>query len=461
MADDPLTPLPPLTPDALGVRPPPAPPTPPTQGLPPEGRRKRRFAGIGAALAALIAGPGSGAGTGLVTGTLGSFRERDLEQLRADELAQQQFRLDAAEYQRQLREGEQDLDQRQRVVQNTIENLRRKVAGITNREDYDRAIQEQADVMQSFGFRGLGRDYWRRAARFVAPSKRKLAEAAFERVISDPLTKDVRENDPTRFLSGFVDVDLNDDGIPERISVLELAAEAGRRPVADERGRVLIPEQKHVFADRFEETLKNARRRFREQNDREPTADEDRRLIQEAQDASTAPSSEFLGFVGRREAELGRKLTSGEFEAARKRFRTTTDEPSSLVQRQARQALYGALLTGGSSLSRSVIRQVRAAGLDLQAELADIRRQLIAVGKQLDPYGDETDPDLLFERGRQALAGAPILDDEQTEAPPAAPADPAALERVRGAISGPVGSRQLTPGVRYRYEPGRGLVAVP
>jgi hypothetical protein len=134
-------------------------------------------------------------------------------------------------------------------------------------------------------------------------------------------------------------------------------------------------------------------------------------------------------------------------------------------QQQARAALEARILRGEPI--RPALSALRAAGLEPDVEIADIRRSIMAFGRQVAGFeGDYLPPEQLFELGREAMATG--LSESSPAAPavgpvpsaPAVPVDPSALERLRGVMPGPVGSRQSVPlRPRFRYTPD-GLVPV-
>jgi hypothetical protein len=86
----------------------------------------------------------------------------------------------------------------------------------------------------------------------------------------------------------------------------------------------------------------------------------------------------------------------------------------------ARSAIHGAMLMGGDQIPQNVIRQLKQAGLDPDAEIAAVRKEFLSVGKStlsdIDRMQGGLSDDALIERGRQAMRAKPT----QATNPPAA-----------------------------------------
>jgi hypothetical protein len=445
----------------LGVPPLPSPPTPPA--LPTSEAPRGLLQQLIRSLPGIAGGfMGPGAGTGLLQGTvLGQARQAELERERYED-ALRQHHVQQQTYNQQAQQYEIATRQRDQLLQSNLTNLRSQLKAARTPREYDAFIDAYANGLRGLGFRLDAT--WLRAAvpPFVPIDEREQAGAIFDDLLKNPLNADTFKRNPDLVLNGTVNVDLNGDGTPERMTLAELGLK-GNRLLPDVNGRAIVMrENTPTHGDRFAQARENGLRLFREKNRRDPTADEDRTLLEEAISfARIGSTSEFDEYVARREQELGRKLTAGEYRGARQQFNQSDVETPALVQRQARQALKAAMLRGGP-VSRAVWNQLTTAKLDPQVEASTIREEFMRAGRQLDPYA--TDVETLIETGRAAMAGSRQFEPE--------PADPAAMEALRRAFPGklPASPRQpavqpaapsqpLTPGTRYRWTP-QGLVPV-
>jgi len=444
----------------LGVPPLPSPPPPPALPTRPPGGFLQQLVRSLPAIAGGFMGPG--AGTGLLQGmVLGQARQAALDRERYED-ALRQHQLQQQSYNQQAQQYEIATRQREQLLQTNLQSLRNQVKAVKTPREYDSYIDAYTNGLRSLGFR-IDPNWLRTAAPFVAVNEREQAGSVFDDLLKNPLNADTFKRNPDVVLNGTVNVDLNGDGVPERMTLAELGLK-GNRLLQDVNGRAIVMrENTPTQGDRFAQARENGLRLFRERNRRDPTADEDRTLLEEAISfARIGSTSEFDEYVARREQELGRKLTAGEYRGARQQFNNSDGETPALVQRQARQALKAAMLRGGP-VSRAVWTQLTTAKLDPQVEVSTVREEFMRAGRQLDPYA--TDVETLIETGRTAMAGSGQFEPE--------PADPAALDALRRAFPDklPAAQRQpaaqpgapsqpLTPGTRYRWTQ-QGLVSVP
>jgi hypothetical protein len=454
----------------LGVPPLPNPPMQPALPAhdPPRGLLQQLIRSLPGIAGGLM---GPGAGTGLLQGTVvGEDRLDQLERQRYHDALDAYGRQQTA-YNQQLQQHEIAQRQRENLLQSNLTNLRNQLKAVRTSGEYDQYVAAYANGLRLLGFRVD--DRWLRSAvgPFVPVNEREQAGAMWDQLLKNPITAKTFEQNPDAVLNGSVDVDLNGDGTPERLTLAELGLK-GNRLLQDVNGKPIVLRQNTpVSGDRFAQARENGLRIFRETNRREPTAAEDRKLLEDAITfARIGSSSEFDEYVSRREAELGRKLTATEYRTARQGFRDVGGDSASTVQRQARQALKVALLSG-RPIPPSVINQLRTAGLEPEAEIADVRREFIGVGRQFSEYPEASTPDELFQLGIQALRSGQDLGAATTTDPnPPAPVDPAVMESLRAVFPGrrttpaamqpaPAPAQKLTPGARYRWTP-QGLVPV-
>jgi hypothetical protein len=256
----------------------------------------------------------------------------------------------------------------------------------------------------------------RAMAPFVVEADATRASRLVDQLLKDPLNKSLIERDPKKFLSGQILFKSQADQTPRQYPITQLMALGGRQVLTDEQGAPIIADAEDgKIGTTFQEVLGAGLDAFAAQYNRKPTPQERQRIIAKAIETT--------------------------------RERPETGPSATQQQRQARQVLKATILRGEPT--RPIAGQLRAAGLEPEVEIADLRRELIAVGRTLSADADYRSPDDLFEAGRKAVGGTT----------PSPPADPGALDRLREVLPGPVGSRQAPIKQRFRYTP-QGLVPV-
>ena len=233
----------PAGPQDLGLGAPPTRPVPmPLPQMPAHPDFKNRLltliaAGVGAGL-----GPHRG-GTGLLAGSLAAQRQAQILQqqrlqqaqqmaLRQEQIQQQQYRQDAQDYQEQLL-------QRQRVLQQTLGGLGASLKSARSPEDADKMVGMASAVLQSSGLTKYDPVRLQQMGfRYRAPDATEKAVDAFKNYLAvNRKSLEAPGFDPSQV---SLMLDLDGDGQKEPITLDALAEQAGTPFGKDPNGHVLV-----------------------------------------------------------------------------------------------------------------------------------------------------------------------------------------------------------------------------
>lgn len=281
---DALPNLPDLSPVGAPIAVPAAPPLP----TPPGGTDARSRLMTLAMLASAIGVGKHNGGAGLLGGFLNQSQQQDEDK-------QKKYQFDVQEQQRQqalverAQQAEAERQARAAQQRNTaLGSISKIVQTLTDKKQYDSFIDMAGNQLMLAGYRDLSPNALRVNFRYVAPSAEKLAGKKLDEILGSPLTKAAMAANPDKVVNGTIDFDANGDGIPEKVTITELAKMAGRPLVMDGMtGKPIIPDKKEgPVGTAFQELLKASREQFMAENQRPPKPTEDSKLIAAAMEKS-------------------------------------------------------------------------------------------------------------------------------------------------------------------------------
>lgn len=280
LSPDALPSLPDLSPVGQPVAVPPAPPLP----TPPGGMDAHSRLMTLAMLASAIGVGKHNGGAGLLGGFLDTTHQQEQDK-------QKKYEFDVQEQQRQAqiaqRAQQAEAERQARAVQqrNTaLSSISKIVPTLQSKDQYDSFIDMAGNQLMLAGYRDLSPNALRVNFRYVAPSSQKLASQKLDEILKSPLTQTALKASPDKVVNGVINFDANGDGIPEQVTIQELAKIAGRPIVMDGMtGQPILPDKKDGNpGTAFQELLKSSREQFMAENKRPPKPEEDKKLISDA-----------------------------------------------------------------------------------------------------------------------------------------------------------------------------------
>lgn len=277
-------------PPRLVMPPPPPPPPSPTQDP-----KQQLLAIIALGMAAGQGVRGGGAGA------LAGFADTQ-QHLRADQLAQYQRavneqKLQEAAIKTQFGQDEIDYRQREAKLQQALANFKTQALKLPDKAAYDGLADAYGNSLRAAGFRTISPDWLRQNIPYVKPSQSKLADSAFKAWQSNPNNKRLLDENPAQAMSSMVEVDLNGDGVKERMPLAKLAEAAGQSFAHDADGKfIAVPKEANTGTSAFDVTLKGLVDEFKATNRRDPDPREKNTLIAKAIEMSKVkpPAAEKL-----------------------------------------------------------------------------------------------------------------------------------------------------------------------
>jgi len=218
---------------------------------------------------------------GVPLGILGGLHNIDAQNQQQYQQQEQQRRQQNAQLDAQQKYEQAQEIQRQRLVQNILGDLAKKVPDIGDQAAYDQLITMNANALRSLVGSRLNEQALRQNYPFVKPS----ADKQLQKTAKDWLDFNGKqlETDPTLADRAFVDVDLNGDGTPERVSVRTMLQRAGYQTLQGQNGQAVTVQTTPTTATSEFQTVLDARTRaFVAKNHRQPTDEEHQQLVDDS-----------------------------------------------------------------------------------------------------------------------------------------------------------------------------------
>lgn len=230
-----LQPVPPTTPDLLGLGAPPAPPAPPPM-LGPKGSNVGDLVAL--AMAAFL---GPGKGTGILQGVQASRMQAEQARQQLAAQHQQIFAQRQRMFQWEAQQYEADARRRQETLEQNVRALQAAIPTLTTKADYDRTLDTFTAGLQAMGLRVDG-NYLRSRVPYVSKDGAKLAQDAIERWRKNPQNEQILKEHPAQAALAKVPIDRDGDGVPELVLLDEVMALAGMGFTKDESGAIVWDE---------------------------------------------------------------------------------------------------------------------------------------------------------------------------------------------------------------------------
>jgi hypothetical protein len=227
-----LQPVPPLTPDLLGLGAPPAPPAPP-RVLGPKGSNLGELVAL--AMAAFM---GPGKGTGLLQGVQASRMQAEQARQQLAEQHQQIYTQRQRMYQWEQQQYAADAHRRQQTLEQNVKALQGAIPTLKTKADYDRTLDTFTAGLQAMGLRVDG-NYLRSRVPYVAPSGVSVAQTAIERWRKNPQNEQLLKEHPEQAALAKIPLDRDGDGVPEMVLLDEAMTLAGMGFAKDEGGAIV------------------------------------------------------------------------------------------------------------------------------------------------------------------------------------------------------------------------------
>lgn len=279
-----VIPVPELSPQDLGVSlPTPMAPQAPVQSGPsPAGRALSLLAsGFAAAL-------GPHRGGGIPQGMVLAQRNMQAQEQQKQQQEQVQYQREQQLFAQQQAQFQAETDKKQAIYKNAVDSLRKSVSGMSDSAQYDQTVNGFANLLQSGGIRATANQL-RVAAPFVQPSAQSRASKVLDSLLKDPLTEAALKQDPQKALSGTIAFDANGDGTPEKFTIGQLAAIAGRPMLQDPiTGSPIVPDspKEKLPSDIVSQKIQSLNDLFLATNHRQPTAKEHDDILNQAKEWS-------------------------------------------------------------------------------------------------------------------------------------------------------------------------------
>jgi hypothetical protein len=263
------------------------PPPPPPPPRPTDDPRQQ--------LAALIA-LGMSVGMGPRAGGAGALQgfAQTQQALRQDQLATYQRALNEQKVQEgvlktQFTQDESNYRQREAKLQQALANFKTQAMKVPDKAAYDGLAEAYGNSLRAAGYRTIDPNWLRQNIPYVKPSQSSLAEKAFKAWTANPNNKRLLDENPAQAATSVVEVDLNGDGVKERMPLAKLAEAAGQSFAHDaDGGLIAVPKEANTGTSPFDVTLKGLVDEFKATNRRDPNPREKNNLIAQAVELAKA-----------------------------------------------------------------------------------------------------------------------------------------------------------------------------
>lgn len=243
MGAPPEPPAPPMALPDLGMGPAPtAPAPPPMMGPAPGPDMKSVVARAIAAIIAMKMGPQRG-GLGMLSGinqaSAQQANEQERRQVQIQRQQQQQYQYQQQQFEQQARTYTAEAQRKQQLLTQNVTAFRQSVATLKNKAAYDQYVDAYASGLQGMGLR-ISPNWLRTAAPYIAPSATKSAQETLASFLKNPVNDAMLKAHPEQVEKVTVRFDRDGDGVPEDISLTDLADLAQQPFGRDQAGKVIV-----------------------------------------------------------------------------------------------------------------------------------------------------------------------------------------------------------------------------
>lgn len=227
-----LQPVPPTTPDLLGLGAPPAPPAPPPM-LGPKGSNVGDLVAL--AMAAFL---GPGKGTGILQGVQASRMQAEQARQQLAEQHQQIYAQRQRMWQWEQQQYAADAQRRQQTLEQNVKALQSAIPTLKTKADYDRTLDTFTAGLQAMGLRVDG-NYLRSRVPYISKDGAERAREAIERWRKNPQNERTLLEHPEQAALAKIPLDRDGDGKPEMV-ILDEAMALGEMPFTkDKSGKIV------------------------------------------------------------------------------------------------------------------------------------------------------------------------------------------------------------------------------
>jgi hypothetical protein len=224
-----------------------------------------------------------GGGAGALAGLRGHAAALRQDQLASYQRAVNEQKIQEAAIKTQFGQDESDYRQREAKLQSALANFKTQALKLPDKAAYDGLADAYGNSLRAAGYRTISPDWLRQNIPYVKPSQTSLADKAFKAWQSNPNNKRLLDENPAQAATSVVEVDLNGDGVKERMPLAKLAEAAGQSFAHDQDGKLIaVPKEANTGTSPFDVTLKGIVDEFKATNRRDPNPREKNTLIAKA-----------------------------------------------------------------------------------------------------------------------------------------------------------------------------------
>jgi hypothetical protein len=194
----------------------------------------------------------------------------------AQQAQQQQIALQQAQSDQRL------FDQRAKTVESAIINFKKASEKVGSKQEYDALADAYGAALQQYGVRNMDGNWLRANVPYMKPSEAKTAEKAFANWMKNPTNAQLLKDNPQGAANSVVEVDLNADGVKERIPFRQLADKAGQGFAQGPDGQILAAPRGIAGTSAFDMLLNARYKKFTAENGKEPDPKQYEQMVQKA-----------------------------------------------------------------------------------------------------------------------------------------------------------------------------------
>jgi len=151
-----------------------------------------------------------------------------------------QYGIARQDWQAQAQDWQQQVEQRGRLLSQTLENFRTAITTAKTKDEADRQFEFYGNALTSAGYRGHTPNDLRRKMPYAAPAAGNAAVGVLDRFMKNPMNREIVES-PETLAKASVRFDRDGDGIEELVPFMELVQIAGYPIAEGPGGRLVAP----------------------------------------------------------------------------------------------------------------------------------------------------------------------------------------------------------------------------